>query len=174
MNTYLHLEKYVIDFSLDVLRVTHGCKIRQRSFLSKCPNGTQQSPLCCINWQLNSSSTRATPSLRDRSALLGSTPTSSGRSSPYGGYPQGGQLMNGHRYADDLEGQNDEALEGLSAKVKLLKDVSEFYLFTQMVQILNECLSIVPLALWLGLALDYNWHWERSARVDNTAQPDGK
>ena len=82
--------------------------------------------------------------------------------------------MNGHRYADDLEGQNDEALEGLSAKVKLLKDVSEFYLFTQMVQILNECLSIVPLALWLGLALDYNWHWERSARVDNTAQPDGK
>jgi len=33
--------------------------------------------------------------------------------------------MNGHRYADDLEGQNDEAIEGLSAKVKLLKDVSE-------------------------------------------------
>lgn len=32
----------------------------------------------------------------------------------------------GHRYADDLEGQNDEALEGLSAKVKLLKDVREF------------------------------------------------
>jgi len=29
----------------------------------------------------------------------------------------------GHRYADDLEGQNDEQLEGLSAKVKLLKDV---------------------------------------------------
>ena len=48
--------------------------------------------------------------------------------------------MNGQRYADDLEGQNDEALEGLSAKVKLLKDVSEFYLFTQLVQILNECL----------------------------------
>lgn len=45
--------------------------------------------------------------------------------------------MNGQRYADDLEGQNDEALEGLSAKVKLLKDVSEFYLFTQLVQILN-------------------------------------
>lgn len=34
----------------------------------------------------------------------------------------------GHRYADDIEGQNDEALEGLSAKVKLLKDVSEFCL----------------------------------------------
>jgi hypothetical protein len=51
--------------------------------------------------------------------------------------------MNGQRYADDLEGQNDEALEGLSAKVKLLKDVSEFYLYTLLVQILNECLSIL-------------------------------
>lgn len=50
--------------------------------------------------------------------------------------------MNGQRYADDLEGQNDEALEGLSAKVKLLKDVSEFYLFTQLVQILNVCVSL--------------------------------
>jgi len=69
--------------------------------------------------------TRAAPSLRDRSALLSSTPTSSGRSSPYGGiYPQGGQHMNGQRYADDLEGQNDESLEGLSAKVKLLKDIT--------------------------------------------------
>jgi hypothetical protein len=28
---------------------------------------------------------------------------------------------------DDLEGQNDEALEGLAAKVKLLKDVSGAY-----------------------------------------------
>jgi blocked-early-in-transport protein 1 len=32
---------------------------------------------------------------------------------------------NGHRFADDLEGQNDEQLDGLSAKVKLLKDVRE-------------------------------------------------
>lgn len=31
---------------------------------------------------------------------------------------------NGQRFADDLEGQNDEMLEGLSAKVKLLKNVS--------------------------------------------------
>ena len=46
--------------------------------------------------------------------------------------------MNGQRYADDLEGQNDEALEGLSAKVKLLKDVSEFYLFTHLVRVLNS------------------------------------
>ena len=30
----------------------------------------------------------------------------------------------GQRFADDLEGQNDERLEGLTAKVKLLKDVS--------------------------------------------------
>jgi len=32
--------------------------------------------------------------------------------------------QNGHRYADDLEGQNDEMLEGLSAKVKVLKDIT--------------------------------------------------
>ena len=51
--------------------------------------------------------------------------------------------MNGQRYADDLEGQNDEALEGLSAKVKLLKDVSEFYLFIQ----------LVPNSQWCSLAL---------------------
>jgi len=31
--------------------------------------------------------------------------------------------LGGTRYADDLESQNDEMLEGLSAKVKLLKDV---------------------------------------------------
>lgn len=55
--------------------------------------------------------------LRDRSALLGVTPPASGRSSPY---PE----PSGHRYVDDLEGQNDEALEGLAAKVKLLKDIT--------------------------------------------------
>ena len=58
--------------------------------------------------------------------------------------------MNGQRYADDLEGQNDEALEGLSAKVKLLKDVSEFYLFSQLVQILNDSLSFLLLCFFLG------------------------
>jgi len=40
--------------------------------------------------------------------------------------PSGNNLTNGHRYADDLEGQNDEAIDGLSNKVKLLKEVSEF------------------------------------------------
>jgi len=69
--------------------------------------------------------TRVAPSLRDRTALLGATPPSSGRSSPFGGiYSQGGHQLNGQRYADDLEGQNDEAIEGLSAKVKLLKDIT--------------------------------------------------
>lgn len=83
--------------------------------------------------------------------------------------------MNGQRYADDLEGQNDEALEGLSAKVKLLKDVSEFYLFTQLVSN-SQWVSQSFLFLWLFFLwwLDYHWHWERSERVDNTAQPDGK
>jgi len=60
-------------------------------------------------------------SLRDRSTLFGATPPASGRSSPFNDHnPQG----NGHRFADDLEGQNDEALDGLSAKVKLLKDIT--------------------------------------------------
>ncbi|KIY51366.1 protein transport protein BET1, partial [Fistulina hepatica ATCC 64428] len=65
---------------------------------------------------------RAPGSLRDRSALFGttSTPPASGRSSPFGST----QTYGGHRYADDLEGQNDEHLEGLSAKVKLLKDIT--------------------------------------------------
>jgi blocked-early-in-transport protein 1 len=35
----------------------------------------------------------------------------------------------GQRYVDDLEGQNDEALEGLGAKVKMLKDVGRILLF---------------------------------------------
>ncbi|TFK76850.1 hypothetical protein BDN72DRAFT_890653 [Pluteus cervinus] len=63
---------------------------------------------------------RAPGSLRDRSSLLGITPPASGRSSPYSDSP----YPSGHKYSDDLEGQNDEQLEGLSAKVKLLKDIT--------------------------------------------------
>lgn len=66
-----------------------------------------------------------TLSHRDRSHLSttpwgsdSNSPAGSGRASPFSGQPAG------HRYADDLEGQNDEALAGLTAKVKLLKDVS--------------------------------------------------
>jgi len=85
-----------------------------------------------------SSSSNST-SLRDRSALLGPsasiTPPGSGRSTPFGYANSNGSYNNsnnnnnssswgGHRYADDLEGQNDEAVEGLSAKVKLLKDIT--------------------------------------------------
>jgi len=65
---------------------------------------------------------RQPASLRDRSNLLGATPPSSGRSSPFSNSSYG--QPNGQRYVDDLEGQNDEALEGLSAKVKLLKDIT--------------------------------------------------
>ncbi|KAH7883882.1 hypothetical protein F5I97DRAFT_1831484 [Phlebopus sp. FC_14] len=63
---------------------------------------------------------RAPGSLRDRSGL-GVTPPASGRSSPF---EQPLYEPSGYRYADDLEGQNDEQLEGLSAKVKLLKDIT--------------------------------------------------
>ncbi|KAJ7492827.1 hypothetical protein FB451DRAFT_1389171 [Mycena latifolia] len=62
---------------------------------------------------------RGPPSLHNRSSLLGVTPPASGRSSPLQHYEP-----NGHRFADDLEGQNDEQLDGLSAKVKLLKDIT--------------------------------------------------
>ncbi|GLB36384.1 putative protein transport protein bet1 [Lyophyllum shimeji] len=65
---------------------------------------------------------RQPTSLRDRSNLLGVTPPASGRSSPFSN--SHAQQATGHRYADDLESQNDEALEGLSAKVKLLKDIT--------------------------------------------------
>lgn len=65
---------------------------------------------------------RAPNTLRDRSALLGVTPPPSGRSSP-SVYSSPGE-PGGHRFTDDLEGQNDEAVEGLSAKVKLLKDIT--------------------------------------------------
>ncbi|KIK71294.1 hypothetical protein GYMLUDRAFT_325658 [Collybiopsis luxurians FD-317 M1] len=56
--------------------------------------------------------------LRDRSSLVppGSTPPASGRSTPY--------APSGHRYAEDLESQNDENLEGLSSKVRMLKDLT--------------------------------------------------
>ncbi|CAL1696481.1 unnamed protein product [Somion occarium] len=62
---------------------------------------------------------------QNRSALLGdyyNTPPSSGRSSPFRG--AFGQQSSSHRFADDLEGQNDEHLEGLTAKVKMLKDIT--------------------------------------------------
>ncbi|EAU93456.1 hypothetical protein CC1G_04435 [Coprinopsis cinerea okayama7 len=80
-------------------------------------------------------SQRLRPTLRDRSSLLGggsssSSPSPSGRSSPFGlGYNQPshghGFQPNGQRFAEDLESQNDEAIEGLSKKVKLLKDALE-------------------------------------------------
>ncbi|GJE87786.1 SNARE domain-containing protein [Phanerochaete sordida] len=77
----------------------------------------------------------ADSALHNRAALLGahdyySTPPSSGRSSPFGGAGGSGSGYRenpygaGQRFADDLEGQNDEALEGLTAKVKILKDIT--------------------------------------------------
>jgi len=66
-------------------------------------------------------------SLRDRSSLLGETyytPPASGRSTPLSTHRDDDLAPSGHRFADDLEGQNDERLEGLTAKVKLLKDIS--------------------------------------------------
>ena len=101
-----------------------------------------------------------TPSLRDRSALLNNSNPSSGRSSPFGG-----QVLNGSssyslnqqpqfatRYTDDLESQNDEMLEGLSAKVKLLKDVRVFAHSA-------SCQKLETFFFFRFL-LDLYWHWE--------------
>lgn len=65
--------------------------------------------------------------MHNRSQLLGTpdytTPPASGRSSPFGGAAGRENPFAPQRYVDDLEGQNDEHLEGLTAKVKILKDV---------------------------------------------------
>ncbi|KAI9460238.1 protein transport protein BET1 [Lactarius psammicola] len=66
----------------------------------------------------------------DTSDSYAPTPPHSGRSSPYPGYHDpsstttDGTPFGGTRFADDLEGQNDDAIEGLSAKVKLLKEIT--------------------------------------------------
>jgi len=49
------------------------------------------------------------------------TPASSGRSTPFYDYNNSGSRQ---RSAEELESQNDEEIEGLTAKVKLLKDVT--------------------------------------------------
>jgi len=58
-------------------------------------------------------------SLRDRSGLLGN-PDAQGfphSTSPFGGSSR-------QRSVEEIESQNDEHLEGLSAKVKILKDIT--------------------------------------------------
>jgi hypothetical protein len=107
--------------------------------------------------------------LRDRSALLGVTPPASGRSSPYNSSLN--SEPSGHRYVDDLEGQNDEALEGLAAKVKLLKDVSSSSKKT----LCAFPVSLTHFLVWLRYALrkDYYWHWKRGSGLDGTTEPDG-
>ncbi|PIL29602.1 hypothetical protein GSI_08238 [Ganoderma sinense ZZ0214-1] len=74
-------------------------------------------------------SQRFRTNVHNRSQLLGTpdytTPPASGRSSPFGGAVAGRENpFAPQRYVDDLEGQNDEHLEGLTAKVKILKDIT--------------------------------------------------
>lgn len=47
----------------------------------------------------------------------------SGSNSPYGRPSSSNSQYASQRTAEDLESQNEEELEGLGAKVKLLKDV---------------------------------------------------
>ncbi|KAF8499156.1 protein transport protein BET1 [Russula emetica] len=66
----------------------------------------------------------------DSGSSFAPTPPHSGRSSPYPGHYDGasssdtGAAYASTHFADDLEGQNDEAIEGLSAKVKMLKQIT--------------------------------------------------
>ncbi|KAI0296618.1 hypothetical protein BC826DRAFT_952079 [Russula brevipes] len=63
----------------------------------------------------------------DAGSTFGPTPPHSGRSSPYAGHHNASSdtaVSAGARFVDDLEGQNDEAIEGLSAKVKILKEIT--------------------------------------------------
>jgi hypothetical protein len=83
----------------------------------------------------------------------------SGRDSPY-------QTSAGQRLADNLEEQNDEALDGLSAKVKLLKDVSESLVFAPAL-----CAGYLCCASFIVTA--HNRHRKRSQRVDGPANPNG-
>jgi hypothetical protein len=69
------------------------------------------------------------------------TPNISGRSTP--------QVASGQRFADDLEGQNDEALEGLTGKVKILKEVCLFVLLALSWRI-SICLTSPQLSLGIG------------------------
>lgn len=56
------------------------------------------------------------------------------------------------RQAEDLETQNDDNIQGLSAKVKLLKDVS-------LINILAPLLTVSTLLIVHGHT-DYAQHWE--------------
>ena len=92
---------------------------------------------------LNFNRFKAPPSLSYRDRLQGAnTPPYSGRSSPFtidNNFSSSSTSLPAHyntannsagrfqsqRTAEELESQNDERLDGLSAKVKLLKDVRE-------------------------------------------------
>lgn len=69
----------------------------------------------------------------DTDSSFAPTPPHSGRSSPYPGHYNASSdtaAFAGSRFADDLEGQNDEAIEGLSAKVKMLKEVRREFIIS--------------------------------------------
>lgn len=112
---------------------------------SECHNGKDPALKPTANGLNSPRSFRASNSLRDRSALLGGlTPPASGRSSPLE-LPL--HAPSGHRYADDLESQNDEQLEGLSAKVKLLKDVRARSSFCPWLRCSHVCLPKITIGI---------------------------
>jgi hypothetical protein len=133
---------------------------------------------CLLNVQCR---LRTSPSLRDRSALLSHSTPTSGRSSPFRGHTPGNgssypnqystnqQPQLGTRYADDLENQNDEMLEGLSAKVKLLKDVrASFVWIILAIRLKKRVISFLSFFF-----ADFRWYWKRSSRISCSVEPNG-
>lgn len=57
------------------------------------------------------------------------------------------------RTAEDLEGQNDDALQGLSQKVKLLKNVRSFLLLFKVVRSREGVMTSLP------FSVDHHQHW---------------
>lgn len=120
--------------------------------VSPCPLRTRKTHLTVRNLgpRLGVPSS-STLSHRDRSSQYSngtfsgtpysSTPSGSGRASPLLPTSNGNGAYGAQRFAEDLEGQNDERLEGLTAKVKLLKDVSQLSLSSILVCCVKTCLS---------------------------------
>jgi hypothetical protein len=74
----------------------------------------------------------------------------------YGSYDQqlpfsssSSSSFSNHRTAEELESQNDEAIEGLSAKVRLLKEVTHPFSRSLLLKILPEKCSF-KLISWLN------------------------
>jgi hypothetical protein len=78
-----------------------------------------------------------------------------------------------HRTAEELESQNDSGLEGLSAKVKVLRDVRAPLSFLCPLSVCM-CVCVSRGADCAVISKDHDRHWQRSARFHKAAREHGK